>query len=195
MNEIWKDVVGFENKYEVSNLGKVKKKQTIKKHCLGGDSISKERILKPNKHREGYLYAQLIIDGKLIPIGIHRLVAIAFIPNPNNLPQINHKDENKENNCVDNLEWCDKNYNNNYGTRNKKISDANKGRKPSKEAIEKHKKKIVQMDLEGNVIKVWDSIKDAIDEGGFNAGGIGGCLKGKLNKHHNFKWKYYGEDV
>lgn len=193
MDEIWKDVVGFENKYQVSNLGRVKKKQTIKKHWLGGDSIAKERILKPNKHREGYLYAQLIIDGKLIPIGIHRLVAMAFIPNPNDLPSINHKDENKENNCVDNLEWCDKEYNANYGTRNKKISHAKKGCKPSEKTIEKLKKKIVQLDLEGNIVKVWDSIKDACLEGGFNASGIGRCLKGKLNKHKGFKWKYYGE--
>lgn len=195
MDEIWKDIEGFENKYQVSNLGRVKKKQTIKKHWLGGDSIVKEKILKLNKHREGYLYAQLIVDGKLIPIGIHRLVAMAFIPNPDNLPLINHKDENKENNCVDNLEWCDKNYNNNYGTRNERISNAKKDKKPSEEAIEKHKKKIIQMDLEGNIVKIWDSIKDAANEGGFNVGAIGRCLKRKLNKHHNFKWKYYGEGV
>ena len=133
--EIWKNIEGFGNKYEVSNLGRVKKKETTKRHYFGGFSIVKEKILIPNKHREGYLYAQLIVDGKKTPIGIHRLVAEAFIENPNNLPFVNHKDENKENNNVENLEWCTREYNNNYGTRLKRISESNKGRKRTEEQI------------------------------------------------------------
>lgn len=193
MEEIWKDIKGFEDKYQISNLGRVKKKQTLKTHYLGGISIVKEKILKPNKHREGYLYAQLIIDGKLTPIGIHRLVAEAFIPNPNNLSQVNHKDENKSNNCVDNLEWCTAKYNMNYGTHNERVSKNNKGKKMSEETLNKIRKKIMQFTLDGELVKIWDSIKDATLNG-FNCGAIGRCLKGNLNKHHNFIWKYYDEE-
>lgn len=139
--EIWKNIEGFGDKYEVSNLGRVKKKETTKRHYFGGFSIVKEKILIPNKHREGYLYAQLIVDGKKTPIGIHRLVAEAFIENPNNLPFVNHKDENKENNNVENLEWCTREYNNNYGTRLKRISESNKGRKRTEEQIQKWREK------------------------------------------------------
>ena len=101
MEEIWKDIKGYEGKYQISNLGKVK------------SLIGNSKILKP-EIRAGYYSIQLCKNGKCTHKRIHRLVAEAFIPNPNNLPMINHKDENKLNNNVDNLEWCDNTYNSQY---------------------------------------------------------------------------------
>lgn len=116
MQEIWKDVKGYEGLYQVSNLGRVKSLTGNKKNYgIYG------KILKGINNRN-YLRVSLSKNGKPKIISIHRLVAETFIPNPNNYPYINHKDENPSNNCVDNLEWCTPDYNTNYGSRNKKIS-------------------------------------------------------------------------
>lgn len=132
--EIWKPVVEYEGLYEVSNLGNVY-------------SYKSDRNLKQSKDSNGYIRISLYKDGKATGTLVHRLVAEAFIPNPNNYPIINHKDENPSNNDVENLEWCTYEYNNNYGTRNKRISEANKGanspyygKKLSKETRYKMKK-------------------------------------------------------
>ena len=111
MQEIWKDVVGYEGLYQVSNMGRVKSFcQSTKFHK------QKEFILKPSLINSGYEVVTLYSKEKRKKFQIHRLVATAFIPNPDNLPCVNHKDENKVNNCVSNLEWCTYQYNNNYGT-------------------------------------------------------------------------------
>lgn len=104
MDEIWKSI---NDRYSVSNLGNIK-----------SNYANKEKILSPYKNHDGYLMVDLRSPGKRKSISVHRLVAIAFIPNPNNLPEVNHKDEDKTNNRVDNLEWCTLQYNCNYGTRN-----------------------------------------------------------------------------
>lgn len=110
-NEIWKDVVGYEGLYQVSNLGRVKRiKHTTKKLFFS------ERIVNQYVNMNGYMMAPLSKDGKDKHKAVHRLVAQAFIPNPDNLPFVNHKDENPLNNHVDNLEWCTAKYNSNYGT-------------------------------------------------------------------------------
>lgn len=110
MEEIWKTIDNFEN-YEVSNLGNIRNKET------------KELKNMPINY---YGYRMVCLNShKML---VHRVVAMMFIPNPNNYPQINHKDENKENNCVDNLEWCSPKYNSNYGNQSKKISNALKGK-------------------------------------------------------------------
>lgn len=108
--EQWKPIVGYEGLYEISNLGRVKNLK-----------FGKEKILKPANNR-GYLRVCLCRDGKGKMLSVHRLVAEAFIPNPMGLPEVNHKDENKINNCVSNLEWCNRLYNNNYGTHNKRVA-------------------------------------------------------------------------
>ena len=105
MEEIWKDIEGYEGLYKISNMGRVK---SIK--------FNKEKILFLQKDKYGYLRVGLRKMGKLKNYFVHRLVAEAFIPNPNNLPIVNHKDENKQNNCVENLEWCTVKYNNSYAT-------------------------------------------------------------------------------
>lgn len=122
MEEIWKSIPGFED-YTVSNLGRV-----MNKHG---------RIMKLSNHKQGYKLIGLKKDKKLYCRQVHRLVALAFIPNPDNLPQVNHKDECKTNNCVDNLEWCDAKYNINYGTGIQRHAASHKGWKHSEES--KHK--------------------------------------------------------
>ena len=112
--EEWRDIKGYEGLYQVSNLGRVKS-FNYKGHK------GYEGILKPKLDSRGYDMVGLYRNNKRSFFNIHRLVAQAFIPNPNNLPQVNHKDENKVNNCVSNLEWCTNEYNQNYGTRNKRI--------------------------------------------------------------------------
>ena len=107
MKEIWKEIKDYEGLYQVSNLGRVK---------------SSTKILKNRLSKRGYYIVTLYKNGKSTTKWVHRLVAEAFIPNPDNLPQVNHKDEDKLNNRVDNLEWCTAKYNCNYGTHNSKLS-------------------------------------------------------------------------
>ena len=109
--EIWKDIIGYEGLYQVSSLGRVRSLDRFYYR------LHKGKVLSPTKDRYGYLTVTLNCNGKSKTIKIHRLVAQAFIENPDNLPQVNHKDEVKSNNCVDNLEWCSAKYNNNFGTR------------------------------------------------------------------------------
>ena len=116
MKEIWKDIEGYEGLYQISNLGRVKS------FPRKGTHTTKERIIKFAKSNKGYLIAILKNNDVQKAFSVHRLVAKAFIPNPNNLPQVNHKDENKENNNVNNLEWCNNWYNSHYGTRLHRIA-------------------------------------------------------------------------
>ena len=110
---------------------------------------------------------------------IHRLVAQAFIPNPNNLPEINHKDENPLNNNVDNLEWCTHQYNSNYGKRPKKIG-------------EKHSKRVVMCDKKNIVVAVFNSVTEASSVTGIHAGSISECCNNKQYRHSagGYIWKY-----
>ena len=103
--EEWRDIKGYEGKYKISSYGKVK---SLK--------YKDEKLLRPSYDKDGYKQVILYNNGKGKKWFIHRLVAIHFLPNPNNLPQVNHKDEDKANNAVENLEWCTCKYNINYGT-------------------------------------------------------------------------------
>ena len=116
MTEIWKDIEGYEGLYQVSNIGNVKRVEHEDYRCRQGYRVFKERYLTPNKDQNGYLNVGLWKNNTRKKHKIHRLVASAFILNPDSLPQINHKDENKQNNSADNLEWCTSKYNNNYGS-------------------------------------------------------------------------------
>ena len=124
--EEWRDIEGYEGLYQISNLGRVK--SFPRPTTPGG-------ILKINKRKDGYCSVMLCKNGKTKRFSVHRLVAQAFIPNPNNLPIINHKDENPSKNIVDNLEWCDYEYNNNYGTLPKRLSEIAKTYKRNRDNL------------------------------------------------------------
>ena len=112
MIEEWRPIEGYEGLYEVSSYGRVRSLDKYVKSGYGSYRLRKGKILSPGIRPDGYLVVSL----QYKMFRVHRLVAQAFILNPDNLPQVNHKDENKANNRVDNLEWCDSKYNNNYGT-------------------------------------------------------------------------------
>ena len=120
IEEIWRPVVGYEGLYEVSNTGRVR---SLDRYVKGkGYRLHKGKVLSPIKNKDGYLTVNLCCNGKIQHKTIHRLVIQTFIPNPDNLPEVNHLDEDKTNNSVDNLEWCTCSYNNNYGTLRERIS-------------------------------------------------------------------------
>ena len=110
MSEVWKDISGYEGLYRVSNLGRVK---SLRRYvpCKNGVRVVRERVLRPSVHRDGYLKIELRKNAIGEHPMIHRLVALAFIPNPDNKTQVNHIDGIKRNNSVDNLEWCDQSEN------------------------------------------------------------------------------------
>ena len=163
--ELWKDIKDYEGHYQVSNWGRIK---SIK--------FGKERILKPVTDRHGYLLVSLWKNNKQKTYKVHRLVAEAFIPNPYNLPQVNHKDENPLNNNVNNLEWCNSKYNCNFGTRIERIS-------------KRRSKTVLQYDLEGNFIKEWKSTHEC-GRNGYDQGNVAACCQGKLKKHKDSIWRY-----
>ena len=160
--EIWKPIKDYPD-YMVSNLGRVKSLR-----------FGKEKILKTQSDKDGYKKINLFKDKKSNNKKIHRLVAEAFIPNPNNLPCINHKNEIKDDNRLENLEWCSVAYNNIYGTR-----------------IEKLKKTILQFSLNGEFIRKWESIKDIETDLGFCHSLISNYLNGKRKTAYGYIWKYY----
>ena len=125
--EVFKPIAGYEGLYEISNLGRVKSLPKFH-HTRYGGYIKKEKILENRLDSYGYQFVILCKNKIQKNFLVHRLVANTFLDNPNNYDSINHKDENKLNNSVENLEFCDRNYNNNYGTRNKRISDTLKNK-------------------------------------------------------------------
>lgn len=163
MIEIFKDIEGYEGLYQISNLGSVKSLGN------GNSNNSKEKILKPTKDKKGYLTVDLYKQGKRKIYKVHRLVAQAFISNPNNLPQVNHRDEDKTNNAVENLEFCDAKYNINYGTRNEKISKQ-------------------LMCLETG--KIYPSTREVQKQLGFAHSNISKCCNGKLKQAYGYTWCY-----
>lgn len=180
MKEIWKDVKGYEGLYQISNTGRIK--------SLNYRHTGKEKILRPDTTKKGYLRVALCKDGKIKNFRINRLVALHFIPNPNNLPQVNHKDEDKTNNYVENLEWCSIKYNNIYNDRHKKVAEKNTNGKCSIP--------VVQIDSTTNkVINAYPSAMEAERQGRFNNGSINQCCKNKYKKEGNniykgYKWQY-----
>ena len=165
MEEIWKDKKDYEGLYQVSNWGRIK---SIK--------FGKEKILKLNKDKDSYLQVTLCKNNIKKVYKVHRLVAEAFLPNSDNLPQVNHKDEDKTNNNVENLEWCDSLYNVRYGTGIERRS-------------KKRSKPVLQYTLDGEFVREWPSIMEC-GRNGYSQGNIWICCQGKRQTHKGFRWSY-----
>ena len=188
--EIWKPVVGYEGLYEVSNLGNVKSLNYKRRNVI--------RVLKAGTGSGGYKHIELHKNSKPKHFLIHRLVAQAFIPNPNNYPEVNHKDENKQNNCVDNLEWCDAKYNINYGTCIQRRMQKMMGEKHpwfGKFSKENHSSKPIIQSVLGIFVKRWDCVADIVRETGFSQGTISSCALGKRKSAYGFNWNYVGKSM
>ena len=170
MMEEWRAVPGYEGLYEVSNIGNVR-------------NVRRNTLLRLQKTKYGYIQVWLYKNGISTGLKVHRLVAQAFLPNPDNLPMINHKDEDKTNNRVENLEWCDAKYNNTYGTRQDKVRDTaikngswsglskeeydkwyyEKNKEKKREYYEKNKEKIREYHMEYNK-KYYEKNREKIRE-------------------------------
>jgi hypothetical protein len=133
--EIWHPCAGYETHYEVSNLGNVRSIERMVQHPLGGKKIQYGRVLKQGKASNGYLIVSFCVDKVKSNHSVHRLVARAFIPNESNKPQVNHKDGNKHNNHIDNLEWMTVSENGLHAYRVLGITTWNKGKKMKQQAI------------------------------------------------------------
>lgn len=181
-NEIWKDIKGLNGEYQVSNKGRIKSKERFVKFGKNTYRKVEEKILKSSDNGNGYKLVSLGKNNKAKKI--HRLVAEAFIPNPDNLPCVNHKDENKANNTVENLEWCTQAYNLNYGTARERAS---KNRKCTKN--NERSKEIIAMDFDGNIILKFPSIGEAHRKG-YSLAGISFCCNHKRNTYKGMIWSF-----
>lgn len=162
---IWKSIKGYNNQYWVSDEGQV--------ISMNYNKTGKTKILKAGRTGRGYLQVKLCKDGKRYSYLVHRLVAEAFIPNPDNLPQVNHIDKNIHNNSVSNLEFCTAEYNVEYSLA----------------------KPVLQYDKEGNLIKEWVSTKEIEKQLGFANTHISNCCNKKkyCNSAYGYVWKYKEE--
>ena len=170
MKEIWKDVKDYEGLYQVSNKGKIKslRRKTTFVYKRGGQHTISEKYIKLFKNKYGYLKCYLYKSGKREIFQLHRIVAEAFIPNPDNLPQVNHKDENKSNNNINNLEWCTNKYNAEYSKN----------------------KAIIQYDKNSNKITEWRSQLKASKKTGISNKDISLCCRGKRKTAGGYIWKF-----
>lgn len=193
LDELWKDIVGYEGLYKISNTGRV-----IGCAKQSGWYFREEKELQVHDNGKKYLYVDLYNnEHKRRKQYIHRLVAEAFIPNPDNLPEINHKDENRHNNFYDNLEWCTRKYNINYGTRNLKHSVARKGKYTGKDSW--NSKKVICL----TTGDIFDSVKEASEFynipnvrsfiSRYCKGTIPDHYAGKLKDGTKLTWMYYDE--
>ena len=185
--EIWKPIVDYEGYYEVSNLGRVRSVDRYVPRKNQSPQYFEGKILKPAINPAGYAWVR-ISNGRTVKMcRIHRLVAEAFIPNPNNYPIINHKDENKQNNSIDNLEWCTYSYNATYNNSMRaRINTRNKNQSYGCE------KKVYQYSLSGELVKIWKSLADVTRNLHLSCGCIANCCRNMKYRHtaYGYKWSY-----
>ena len=181
--EVWKDIPGLDGAYQVSTFGRVRSVDRIYykqyKDGHGAYTHHKGRILKQRLNEHGYWIVSIVYKCKSMTFLVHRLVAIVFIPNPDNFPEVNHKDENPLNSHVDNLEWCDRLYNIRYGT-----------------GIERHMKprrrKIEQLTKDGQHVAYHLGVREICEATGMNRRSIQRCLhnKPRHNTAYGYKWRF-----
>lgn len=182
MEEIWKDIKGYEGKYQISNLGNVK--------SLNYANRGYEQNLVPKINNRGYLWVELRGNEKPKPVLIHRLVAEAFIENENAYPIINHKDENPQNCSVDNLEWCNNSYNVRYSLlKNGKLKLKPKGITGRKN-MSYLNICIMQKSKNGELVKKWDNLVQIKHSLKINEWSIAECCRGKRKTAYGYKWEF-----
>lgn len=173
-NEEWRYIEGYNGKYQVSNMGRVKS-------LRDNNGKPREKILRQGKMKNGYLYVVLCKNGKVKNLQVHRLVAIAFIPNTNNYPTVNHNNEIKTDNRVSNLCWMDYSQQQRYGTcQQRRVEKLTNG---------VLSKKVYQYSKDGNLIKIWESTNEC-KRNGFCKSHISDCCNGKLKSHKGYIWSY-----
>ena len=189
MTEKWRTAVYngevYEGLYKVSNLGRIM--------SLNYRNTGRAELMNPVEDKDGYLRVGFYKNGEYKMCKVHRLIAQTFIPNPENLPEVNHIDEDKTNNFVflnedgsinkekSNLEWCDRKYNNNHGTHNERIAKAMTNGKLSK--------KVIQLSLDGEFVREWPSTAEC-GRNGFNPVCVADCCNGKQKTAYGFRWMY-----
>jgi len=181
--EIWMPIHNYEGLYDISSFGRVRIVRKCKVKSSGNCYLNKIKTPGLSKRGKGYFYVNLSKGGVKKTMRHHRLVALAFIPNPENKPEVNHKDGNSRNNNVENLEWCTELENVKHAWETGLSNCIGKNHPKSKP--------IIQMDLNGVEIKRWESACEAQRAMGivFNTN-IGSCCKGVRSIAYGFKWKY-----
>lgn len=188
MEEIWKEIPGYEGKYQASNYGEIRSLNYMRTGTV--------KILKKVIDRYGYFQTVLCKNGIAKTLTVHRLIAMAFLSNPNKLPQVNHKDENRQNNFVwvnedgsvdpnkSNLEWCDCLYNNNYGTANKKRITNRTGKTAERQILQ------IKNDVVINEFKsITEAAIKALGDKKYNSQ-ISAVCRNKQKTAHGYKWQY-----
>ena len=195
LQEEWKDIAGYEGLYQISSHGNVR--SVPRKGTRGGAVLA-------SYGSSGYLQTHLCRDGIAKTFQVHRIVATHFLENPYELPEVNHKDENKTNNHADNLEWCDRIYNQNFGTAIERMvanhNYAESAKKSAahhdyKEVGRKQGRRVLQIDAGGNIVKRWDSIRSAAAHFGNSPGNIVAACKGRYKESCGYRWEYEEEIV
>ena len=188
MEEVWKDIEEYEGLYQVSNLGRVRSVDRI-------DSRGHRRkgnLMKQTANKNRYMVVGLSRGNHHVKYLVHRLVAVAFLDNPEKYPIINHKDENPHNNNVINLEWCTHLYNTNYGhAKEKAIANRNYDYSKTNYALigKKNSKPIIARDLVGNIVQEFPSLS-SVNEYGYTQSSVSLVLKGRKNMYRNMIWEY-----